>query len=333
MKLGVKLITGFFVVALLVGFVGFFGITSNNTIQKNNEIAIELIELENLLDDSLVQILQLIETQNIDDYNTVKSDFESIRAEFDVLHEKHDEIIDRLVESFNQNVDDFTKISNRILAVHQEKLARQRAFDEKKDLEDELRLSIQDPLFTFKDPPLHRSLSFLQIYGKESLYQYKDKEHVDKWLETIEIIRNNPDVQQFPDAIDNLNLYKRTAQDLGIIVVDQQMIEAEERRKVQQLREIIDRLEEDEEKIVNTIQAESKSLAMNTTRTLLIVILIAFIGSIVLGLYIARSISRPIIKLKDSADKISKGLSVNNEEGLAPCRINAACLPEILPMT
>jgi len=106
MKLNVKLIISFFVVALLVGFVGFFGIISNNIIKKNNQIVIELIELENLLDDSLVQILQLVETQNIDDYNTIKSNFESIRAEFDVLHEKNDEIIDELAESFNQNVDE-----------------------------------------------------------------------------------------------------------------------------------------------------------------------------------------------------------------------------------
>ena len=43
MKISVKLIIGFLIVALLVGFVGFFGITSNNTTQKNNQIEIDKI--------------------------------------------------------------------------------------------------------------------------------------------------------------------------------------------------------------------------------------------------------------------------------------------------
>ena len=88
MKLGVKLISGFFVVALLVGFVGFFGINSNNTIQKNNQIGLEIREIIGLLDHSFIGVLELVETENIDDYLMVKSDIETIRTEFDVLHEK-----------------------------------------------------------------------------------------------------------------------------------------------------------------------------------------------------------------------------------------------------
>ena len=97
MKLSVKLITGFFVVALLVGLVGFFGITSNNTIQKSNQIGIEIEELINLQDHLLLLVLQLIETKNLDDHSGIKSNFENIRAEFDILHEKNDEVVHDLL--------------------------------------------------------------------------------------------------------------------------------------------------------------------------------------------------------------------------------------------
>jgi len=322
MKLNVKLIISFFVVALLVGFVGFFGITSNNTIQKNNQIGQEIRDLMEELDDILRDVLQLIGTENLDDYLEIKSNIENTRIEFDILHEKNDKIIDKFSEDFDENIDEFTKISNGIIAIHKEKLAQNRDFKEKATLEKAGRYNIRTPLFAIDNRQLTEVVGYMQYYSKETLYQYKDQKHLDVWIGSIEEVRNIVEgkaaaaaaaaaaalsEEEKNNLLNDLNSYERTAQDLGDIVIEQKKIETEELIKIEQLREIIDRLEESEERIVSTIRSESKSLAKNTTRTLLIIILTAFIVSVVLGLYIARSISKPITELKDVADKISKG--------------------------
>jgi len=218
-KLNIKLTSGFLFIAFLIVFVGFFGIFTNTTIQKNNEIVIELIELENLLDDSLVQVLQLIGTENLNDYNEVKSNIENIRKEFDVLHEKHDETIDLASVSFDENVADFTKISNGIIAIHKGKLILNRELMEKKDL-------------------------------------------------------------------------GRSVQELEEISIEQKNIEANELLKISELRGVIDRLEDTEQTLINNIRSENKLLVKNTRLTLFIVVLVTFVLSILLGLYISRSLSK-----------------------------------------
>jgi len=306
MRIGIKLILGFLIVALLVGFVGLFGITSNNTIQKNNQIALEMRELMEELDDLFIDTLLLIETENLDDYQRIKSSFENTRIEFDVLHGKNNEIITNLIgESFNENVDKFTKISNSIIAVHKEKLAEDREFNEKKEIERDLRHKIRTPLFELNDAVLTENVGNMQYKSKEALYQYGDQKHVDEWLSAIEDVKNNP--KTLSSILNDLNSYEQISKDLGQIAIEQKMIETDELMKIEQLRVVIDKLEDDEEKIVTQIQTETESLADKTRFTLLIFIIIGFIVSIFLGLYIARSISKPITKLKDAADKIAKG--------------------------
>jgi len=313
MKLGVKLIAGFFIISLLLVFVGYFGITSNNTIQKDNQIGQEIRELMEELDDLFIDILQLIKTENLDDYRKIKSNIENTRKEFDVLHEKNDQTIHNIVlGSFDAGIKEFTKISNSIIVIHKEKLVQDGEFDEKYTLEKEGRYNIRIPLFTIDDRELTEDVGFMQYYSKETLYQKRDQKTLDEWLGSIEKIKSkietlNLSQEKKNDLLNQLNLYKLTAQSMGEIVIEQKSIEAEELLKVEQLREIIDELEDDEDKIVGTIHSETESLAQNTARTLLIVIIIAFIGSVVLGLLISNSISKPIQELTKASQELKKG--------------------------
>jgi len=318
MKISVKLISAFFVVALLVGFVGIFGITSNNTIQKNDEIGQEIRELMEELDDLLQGILQLIKTENLDDYNELKSNIENTRKDFDILHEKNYEIIhDIALGSFDKGIKEFTKVSNGIVAIHKEKLSQNKEFAEKYNLEKEGRYNIRTPLFTIDDRELTEDIGFMQYYSKETIYQYQDQKHLDEWLGSIEKIniekiKNKIQTLELSQEEKNnilteLNSYQQTAQTMGQIAIEQKRIEVEELLKIEQLIEIIDRLEEDEDSIVSNILSESESLAKNTTRTLLIVFTIAFIMSIALGLYLARSISKPIEELTKASAELKKG--------------------------
>ncbi|MFH1668448.1 MAG: HAMP domain-containing protein [Candidatus Woesearchaeota archaeon] len=315
MKISAKLIAGFFVLSLLLGFVGYFGITSVNSIQENNHITTEIIELTDLLDSSLIQVLRLVETETLDDHNNIKSKIEDIRIEFDILHEKkHVKNIEDLMDKvgFHDNIDEFTKISNGILATHKEKLIQNKEFSEKYALEKDLRYKTRESLTVLRDVELREDLALMEYYSKEAIFQYKDQEHVDKWLESIEKLKDRVEKFDLPQEnksrlLQDIGSYGFIAPSIGRIVIDQRDIESKELLEIGRLQELIDRLEKQEEEMINTLSSESQSVLKNTYSTLLIAIITAVLTSIILGLYIASSISRPIQKLTESAKRIKQG--------------------------
>ncbi len=307
MKINVKLIAGFLAIALLVLFVGYFGIRSTSTIQKNNKVVIGLLELENLLDDSLIRILELIETKSLEDYYLHKSYTEDLRKEFDMVYEKNYEIILDFTKTFDKDIDEFTKLSNGIIAIQKESIILQKEFDEKYKLERQLRYFIRDPLLALEDLELTKEFGDLQYRSKGLLFQYRNKKELDEWLNTLKNIKNNPLVKQLPEVMDNLNKYEIVAQDLGEIVVEQKRSEDEQYIKFEQLEGITDRLGEQEERIISAMHSETQSIENRVYSTLLAVIIAAFAASIALGLYIAHSISKPIQELAKASEEIKKG--------------------------
>jgi diguanylate cyclase (GGDEF)-like protein/PAS domain S-box-containing protein len=321
MKLGTKLTGGFLTVALFIGAVGVLSLMSNNIVQKNNQLGSEVRELVGLLDHSLIHLLQLVETESADDYYLQKSHLENERKDFDALNKKlHEENKKELqdlgfnIKVFIKDTDYFAKISNRLMAIHKRTLAKNKEYEEKHVLERELRRKIRKPILALQDLTLTDDIGFMQYRSKETLFQYKDQEHLDQWLERIQKIRNNPLVAPLPDVLNDLNSYKRISQDLGRIILEQKTIEAQERLAIGELQELINLLQEDEERIVNKIRAESKALARNTRLTMLSVIAGIFLLATVLGLTIARSISKPISILSQATKAIAGGdLTIRTE--------------------
>ena len=312
MKISIKLTASFLIITLLVVFVGYFGFTSSNTIQKNNQIVMELVELENILDHSLVQVLQLIETQTFDSYYATKSNIEDLRKEFDMVHEKNEGIIHKFTETFDRNVDEFTKISNGLMAVHKEKLAQNIELIKKQTLEKNLRHEFSNRSIILNNPELSKKVGSIQYYSKEALYQYKDQTHIDIWLNSIGGLKKEVEKFNLPQdekklLLQNINTYLFLAPTIGEIVIEQKETEVKEDLKIVQLMGVIDSLEEDEIKIINNLEIENKSLNRGIYLTLLIIIIISFIASIVFGLYITRSISKPVQELAKASKQVEKG--------------------------
>ena len=314
MKIGKKLIIGFMAIASLVGLVGIFSALSHNNIQANSRITTEVLELRILVNKSLVELLALNQTENIKDYVRAKSDYEQIRAEFDALFRKLGEEIEKRLqvlginlEAFHEDADRLARISNRLIALHKRKLARSKEFEEKKRLERQLRRKIHMPVLDLKDLTLTDDIGFLQYHSKETLFQYKDQEHLDQWLERIQKIKNNPLVAPLPNILNDLNAYERVAQDLSKIVVEQETIETQEHLVFGKLQELIDLLEENNERIANKVKVESQALTRNTQLFMFAVAVAAFLVSIILGLAIARSVSKPVANLAQITQAIAQG--------------------------
>ena len=314
MKIGNKLIIGFAVIASLVGLVGIFSVISHNNIQTNSKIIAEVLELGILLDESLIELLALNQTENIKDYVREKSDYEQIRAEFDALFKKLEEENEKQlqnlgfnIEAFHKDADELAKISNRLIALHKRELAKNKASKEKKRLEKELRHKTQDTLFALQDNALTRDVELMQYKSKEALYQYKDQRHCIEWLDSISKIKDNSLVVPSQDISKDLNAYERVAQDLSKIIVEQETIETRKHLAFRELQELINLLEENNKRIANKVKTESQALARNTQLIMFAVVVAAFLVSIILGLTIARSISKPVTKLAQTTQAIAQG--------------------------
>ncbi|MFH1615506.1 MAG: ATP-binding protein [Planctomycetota bacterium] len=314
MKIGNKLIIGFLVIASLVGFVGIFSAISHNNIQANNEIVTKVLELDTLIDESLVKLLALIQTGAVEDYIREKTDYEEIRAEFDSLFKQlNNEYAKKLpdlgfnVEAFNKDAGELAKISNGLIAIHKRCLAKNKVFKEKESLEKELRHKTIPALAAIQDNALTRDADIIQYKSKEAIYQYKDQKHSVEWLEAISKVKNNSLIAASQDVSKDLNAYERVAQDICKITVEQNTIEKQEHLVFGELKELINRLEENQGEIAGKIKAESRALARNTHLTMFAVIAGAFLVSIILGLTIAHSISKPVISLAQTTQAIAQG--------------------------
>ncbi len=314
MKVGKKLIIGFMIIASLVGFVGIFSVISHNNIQTNSKIITKVLELDILLDESLVELLALIHSENVEDYIREKSDYEQTRAKFDALFKQlNNEYTKKLqdlgfnTETFCKNADELAKISNRLIAHHKRSLAKNRASEEKESLEKELRHNILSALVALQDSALTRDVELMRYKSKEAIYQYKDQKHGVEWLDSISKVKDNSLIVPSQDISKDLNAYERVAQDLCKIIVEQKTIETQEHLVFGELKELINRLEENQAGIVNKIKTESQTLARNTHLTMFVVIAGAFLVSIILGLTIAHSISKPVANLAQTTQAIAQG--------------------------
>ena len=316
MRVRTRLTSGFLFLTLLMGFIGYMATNSTRLIQQNNQIELNERKLSSLLDRSLVLILQLTETKNLSEYNRIKLGLEDTRQEFDLLQKETKQTAYgflKEISNLEKSTGEFTIISNRIIGVHKEILVQNKELDEKEALEENLRCNaIRIPLNKLNNTALIISATSMEYYSKEAIYQYKDLQHVNEWLDSIQ--KTKSEIEQLKlqqdqknSLLQNITSYQFIAKRLGEIVIDQKKAEGNELLVVGKLTEIIKKLQVDKEKIISNIHTKNSSLANRILKTLLIVIVIVLFITFSSGLYITRSISKPIIELRDLAIKISRG--------------------------
>ena len=220
MRIGTRLIGGFFVIAALVLFVGILGAISNSRLQESHRVATQITKFVGLSDTMVIQLLQLIQTEDLDDFHVMRLSARSTKKELgalqETMHAEHEDHLQKYFAGHREVIEVFSSISDAMITNHHQKLTTTQASN------------------------------------------------------------------------------KRRAK-------------AEESFLVRELGELINLLGESEDQISNAVILKTKLLAKNTFYILLATITIAFIASIALGLYIARSISGPILDLRDAAAEIGRG--------------------------
>ncbi len=286
-----KLIFGSYLVILLILLIGLFSLYSMIKFNENIQTKAEINEFTNELDHTILDFLLLINTDNLDDYNEIKADIEFKRTRIDPLHKKIDSTLERLNQgdNFDDNLNEFTQISNALIRIQKSIIIDNDEFDVKKEIEKSLRYGLRSNVsdnFQFVSDNWR-----IGYHSKETLYQYKDEKHLNEWLESIEefkdhVKKSNLQQEIKDELLEKSDLYNVVALDVGDLVLRQADTEEDKQLKIQKLEEIVHSIEEDgreiSREISREIRYESDSIARNT---FFIIIVITVIGIVLLFVF------------------------------------------------
>ncbi len=311
MRLNHILISGFLLVALFVGAVGFVGIQAQEATQSGKDLESYLSGLsqkQNLL-------FQIIESAD-------HSNFSRLTEELKLIDKSIAEIEQLLPESeglrqligLDGNYQDSSK---KIVSVHKELLDQEIVFSNAYPTEKQQRYNIRVPLFAIDDRQLTEDVGFMQYFSKETLYQSPDQKHFDEWLESIKKVRSGVGTSALTEEekdiiLDEIDAYEETAKKMGQIAIRGQKIKDEELVEIEKISE----LSKKNFQLSLAIEDDIQDSIQMSKRILVAVILITLLLAVILGLFMSRLISKPIQKITDAFDEISKGnFNVDIEKG------------------
>lgn len=299
MRTNKKLTMIFSFIILLIFFIGLFSLNTINNFRKNSQVSGDMSELTKEAGYLIIKSFLLVETDTLEEYSQIKSEIEIRRTGFDLLHQKVDPILHKFQESnkFDDNVNEFTKLTNSLMRIQKGSLIEAEKFVEKTKLEKDLRYGIRNISSELGNAELRGDVWFMEYHGKEALYQYKDEEHLDEWFESIEQVRERIEKLDLPEEkkrvlLEDIYLYQSTAPVIGEIAINQTKIESEKIFKIQQLQKTIDKFEGIEGRISNGISSQNDLLVRNTFWIVLIIVIIGVILLIISQIYILRPISK-----------------------------------------
>ena len=312
-----KIFLGFFVMVVFVILSVAFSMASMSSIQDNRQKDIEFTEYVNKINGLRLDVVRVTETDNISEYNILRDDVQSQMLEIDAMHQKIDsrmpgEVHSELLADFEKKMLDFYRISDEILFYHKDKLDQEDVFLKKYDVEKAQRYKIRSSIYGLNDLKMSEHIGFIQYYSKETLFQYRDKEHLNDWLGCLDNL--SMDVKSFrmdqqvkETLLNDISAYRTTAEDMGLIVVRQRTIEREERLKIDELRGISADLEKRRAKVVEYLSLESDIFSNRMYFVQILSGAVLMIALLLVWLYIMRFVYMPLKKLKAFAYEICDG--------------------------
>jgi len=345
MKLNYLLIGGFLIVALLVGFVGYVGLNTATTLKQQEAILLAAKDIQvNILGalETTQEYLQAEDLDKLTELDTKHHDYEeqaemwiealghgtdSDKFKSEGFYQKYwvqvgyesqgrsvifDPEIAELAEELEDIFKEFDEIEEAVRDSHDEKILLQQTFDQNYDLEKTGRYNIRTPLFAIDNRQITEDVGFLQYYSKEALYQYRDQKHVDEWLGSIRKIKNKVPTLDLPQSeksqlSNELATYEQTAQTMGQIAIKARDIEEQNSAKLLELDQKVEEMEQKILSLVGKVINKAEQIRSRTTTILQTSTFVALLLSVILDLFISSSISKPLKKLTDTVEEVSKG--------------------------
>lgn len=345
LKISAKLIIGFLTITLLLGVLAYIGISETNAVKnkigvttaaKTIMIAIltDNVNLHHYIEakdpDEIAQLSEEIKEQDeliemwfgalthgtysaefkeSDAYKTwVEGDYAAKGKSVEYVPE-----IAKMAEEAKALWENCEEAFGEVITTHQEKLTAKAKFDEEYPKEKEKRHGIRDIVYSINDAQIQKIHGLMTYYSKEALYQYEDQKHIDEWLSVIQDLKteaaNSPAFTSEKRSLllKSLDEYYPIAKTMADLTLDMKQKEAEESAKLEVFHENAAKINEKKE----AINLASMTLVNKATERTTLIIVLFTIGVLVLpiliGFVISRSITKPIKKLIEGTEIISKG--------------------------
>lgn len=337
-KISHKMFIGAFLMVAIIATVGYFGIRINDKVEAQNyiieasrNVVVEINEGREVLDRYLsvdsFDRLDNIEKEIISNDNSVrgwigvlsrgigynllsevKNNEQAVKGESksekDIILSKEADQITKDIERLRA---ESQVIYNDLIKNHEELLKLKKAFDENYLKSENLKYAISKIVYSYDNVELVKRFDKVLYLSKEALYQYKDKEHISEWLESISILKNLSESLENSELVSLVGEYFSTSGEISVLVTeidDKKEIETIKKGEYEKYFNDISLKKDELNEIISGIISETKA----TDNILLFVVILAsiFLG-VLLAFVITRSITVPIKKLSESAKKVADG--------------------------
>ena len=148
-KLGME----FLFTLMIILFIGLLSFNSMNKFNENNLLQGNLVDLTKELNNQILNLFLLVETENLQDFSLAQSEVEFGRNEYDLLYS----IVKPDMEEFGmsteieKNMRTFIKTSDRFMKTHENMVIKNDEFIEKAQTEKSIRHNTRDLALELND--------------------------------------------------------------------------------------------------------------------------------------------------------------------------------------
>ncbi len=325
MNIRKKVIYSFIILILFIISISSLSLITTYHMKENASFAKQVSELINIQEDmnELINLATL--ESSLENLDKIKENFNSFEKKFELLKDQilkktKKDFVDNIIHNIRQNDEvknHLTKlfenehtielIFDKVYNFQKKHVFHQDIFKKLYPKEDEARNKLQKLIKETKSLTLVQEFGDLRYYSKETLYQHKDKERYEKWINSIDKIIFELLKKDEKELFGLFNNYKKTVEKVGKIALTISDIEKQEKVLVNELISILKENKQVSVSIERKIEEITDQFLNNlSTLEFTLVVSIVFI-TFVLTLYITSRLTIILKKLRKGVQKLKNG--------------------------
>lgn len=307
----------FIIIAIII-----FTITIINTIviyqiKENNQTKQAISDLVAMQDKMNELLKDTTNVKSLEELNQRKEDFLKFELEFENIKklfsekDKNDfvdifisdihenKIISTKLEFLFENEKQIENVFDEIYKLQEIKIELIKDFNIVYPLENKIRKDLDLKITSLKNYEVYKLFRDVEYYSKETLYQYRDKKTLDKWLNKIELLKSN-----YKD--ENIIKYLDVVNKVGNIVVELKNIEDKELILRNKILDVINENKIYSSEIQKTIASLTSNFINFTYISVLFLLLIIMTVIVILGYKVYKNVGLSVDEIEA---KIQDGLT------------------------
>ncbi len=323
MNIRKKVIISFIILMVFIIAISLLGLINTYQIKEDSSFAKDISKLIRIQEDMNDVIHQTINEENIENLKAIKNNFVQHEKTFEALRKEitkkdRKDFLDSLLNDIHQNRDiekslvllfenehSIELIFDEIYDIQTKKLIYAATFEDAYPKENSKRKTLQVLIFKTENLYLIQEFGNLKYYSKETLYQHRDEERFQKWLDSIDKIQKV--VKKDGSLVALLGDYKETVNNIGKLAIAINGVETAEKELVSKLTEILTHNKNESVLIEEKINDISEKFLNKVSIIQSSLIFIIFILTALLTVYISSKLSSIINKLNRGVKSVSEG--------------------------